>query len=118
MRTVTYVGRYQKVEVEVAPRRWQTVRHGEPVELPDSIAERLLQQSVWTDPAADVRPPAAAKAADILAWVDGDPARAAQALTVEKAGKARKGLLADLAQIAGTTADDTDHTGADSTEEG
>lgn len=116
MRTVTYVGRYQRVEVEVAPRRWVTVRHGDPVELPDSIADRLLEQSVWTEPAVAAVPDG--KAADILAWVDGDPDRAAQALTAEQNGKARKGLLADLRQIAGTTADDTDHTGADSTEEG
>ena len=39
-------------------------------------------------------------AADVLAWVDGDPDRARAAADAERAGKQRKTLLADLDKIA------------------
>ncbi len=119
MRSVTYVGPRQRVEIEVAPRRWRTVAHGETTEVSDQLAESLLEQSIWVEPGTTTRstdvPDGSIR--EVLAWVDGDPARAAQAIAAETEVKARKGLLSQLEQIAGTNADD-DTTSADGTKEG
>lgn len=120
MRSVTYVGPRQRVEIEVAPRRWRTVAHGETTEVSDQLAESLLEQSIWVEPGTTTRSAEVPDGSirEVVAWVDGDPERARQAIAAELEVKARKGLLAQLQQIAGTDADDTDTTGADSTEEG
>jgi hypothetical protein len=107
MREVRYVGRYRAVEIEVAPERWRAVKRGATISVPDSVAESLLTQDAWEDPAGPGDDVPVGTISDVLAWVDSDPARAAAALEAERAGKARKKLLDTLEQlVAGPPAGD------------
>jgi hypothetical protein len=51
------------------------------------------------DQGAVVVPPELATIDEVLAWVDGDPARARAALAAEQGGKKRKGLLGQLGDL-------------------
>lgn len=44
MPKVKYVGPHVAVEVEVAPRKWVSVAHGDTVEVGNDLAAALLQQ--------------------------------------------------------------------------
>lgn len=44
MKSIVYVGPYDEVEIEVAPRRWRAVKKGEPVKLPAKAADSFLRQ--------------------------------------------------------------------------
>ncbi|GAB2951946.1 hypothetical protein GCM10027280_45410 [Micromonospora polyrhachis] len=78
-----------------------------PGDVPESEVRALLEQGhiepVDDEPASpdddqDDKVPTGT-IAEILAWVDGNPDRAARALDVEQAGKARSTLVADLTAI-------------------
>jgi hypothetical protein len=67
---------------------------------PPSSAEPVQEVTGEESGAADGDVPDGS-AADVLAWVGDDPARAKAAAATERAGKGRKTLLADLDKIAG-----------------
>lgn len=49
MKNVTYIGPFDEVEIERAPRLWTAVRNGETIEVPDDLAASLLDQTDnWT----------------------------------------------------------------------
>jgi len=66
MRSITYVGPFDIVELEVAPGVWVDVEHGGSIEVTDPMAASLLEQvDNWQDPdvapAPDVEPEAKPK---------------------------------------------------------
>jgi len=51
MRSITYVGPFDIVELEVAPGIWANVEHGGSIEVTDQMAASLLEQiDNWSDP--------------------------------------------------------------------
>lgn len=57
MKNVTYIGPFDAVELERAPRLWVSVSHGESIEVPDDVAAALCEQvDNWTDTAAAAKP--------------------------------------------------------------
>jgi hypothetical protein len=108
---IRYVGRHPEVRVEVAPRRFATVKRNHQVEVGDTVAASLLAQpDNWVHAEARKTGPDSevpeGTVAEILAWVGDDQQRAASAMTAEIAGKGRKGLLEQLAEIAGEQPDE------------
>lgn len=57
-KTATYVGRSPAVEIEHPPGRWVTVRHGESIDLPATLADGLApsQFEVKAKPAKKTAP--------------------------------------------------------------
>ena len=45
MKSVKYHGPHDAVEIEIAPRLWQTVAHGASIEVTDKVAANLLAQN-------------------------------------------------------------------------
>lgn len=63
MKTVTYVGVFDAVEIETAPGLWATVPNGDTVSVADQIADGLLVQSdSWTEAKAPAKKTAAKEA--------------------------------------------------------
>ena len=44
MKSITYVGPFDAVEIEYPVQRWVTVEHGKSVDLPDDLAASFLEQ--------------------------------------------------------------------------
>lgn len=44
MKQLKYIGPHPQVEVEVAPKKWETVTRGESFDVADPLAEALLEQ--------------------------------------------------------------------------
>lgn len=65
------------------------------------LATDVDDSTAGDDEGSGVSPlvPPDGKVDDVVAWVDGDPARAAVALEAERAGKARKSLIDALEQL-------------------
>lgn len=100
MATLIYPGPHESVRVLALGRH---VPAGQPIDVDDeALADQLVAQG-W-HPAAAV-PASGAAVADVVAWVAGDPSRAAVALAVEqdRGPKARKTLVATLSELAATT---------------
>lgn len=99
-RTFTYLGPPQRARI-VLPDRTVFVTAGDQVDLTDDEAQ-TLDPTAWAGEAAG-KSLATATIADVFAWVDGDPGRAAQALETETAHRARSTLMATLTELAATT---------------
>lgn len=99
-RTFTYLGPPQRARI-VLPDRTVFVTAGDQVDLTDDEAQ-TLDPTAWAGEAAG-KSLATATIADVLAWVDGDPGRAAQALETETAHRARSTIMATLTELAATT---------------
>lgn len=82
-----------------------TVPAGQVADVPDEVADELVARPGWAAATA----PKVPKVADVLAEVDGDPARAAAALATEQArgDKARTSLVEQLATIVEAPASET-----------
>lgn len=91
-------------DVKVA---WIINGHGQLVDVPADRLEDILGlvkgarladgPGAPSEPSADGVP--SGSAAEVLAWVGDDPARAAEAIEAEQAGKVRSSLLSKLAAI-------------------
>ena len=56
MKSVTYVGSFDAVEIETAPGLWATVANGDALRVADRIADGLLEQSdSWVEAKAPAR---------------------------------------------------------------
>jgi hypothetical protein len=56
MKSVTYVGSFDAVEIETAPGLWATVANGDALSVADRIADGLLEQSdSWVEAKAPAR---------------------------------------------------------------
>lgn len=110
-RTLTYLGPPQRAHIAL-PERTVFVTAGDQVDLTDDETQ-MLDPTQWAGEAAG-RSLATATIADVLAWVDGDPDRAAEALEVETAHRARTTLMATLTELAATPTTSAD--GADTQE--
>lgn len=97
MRTVRYTGPATPpitITDAEADGQWVTDDHGV-AQVPADVADRLVDQDVWN--AGGGKAPTVTQ---VLADVDGDPTRAAEALTVEQAAdKPRARLVEALTQI-------------------
>lgn len=63
MKSVTYVGSFDAVEIETAPGLWVEVRNGDAVSVADRIADGLLEQpDSWVEAKAPARKPATKEA--------------------------------------------------------
>ena len=98
-RTLIYLGPPHRARI-VLPDRTLFVTAGDPVELTNDEVQ-ALDPEAWAGEAAG-RSLATATVAEVLAWVDGDPVRAAQALEVETDNRARTTLVAKLTELAAT----------------
>jgi pyruvate/2-oxoglutarate dehydrogenase complex dihydrolipoamide acyltransferase (E2) component len=69
MKTVYYHGPYTEgVEVPFPNGGGAFAEHGEPTEVPDELADRLLEQEIWSDSARGPKePPAPSKSVQALA---------------------------------------------------
>lgn len=112
-RTLTYLGPPQRARIAL-PDRTVFVTAGDPVEFSDDEAQ-TLDPTAWAGEAIG-KSLATATIADVLAWVDGDPGRAAQALETETAHRARSTLVATLTELAAATPTNTSAAGADTQE--
>lgn len=95
---VTYPGPHDAVTI---PRCDVTVDRGESVEVDDDLGAQLVQQG-WL---GDGNEPAKDTVSGVLEWVDGDPAKAASALALEKSkgDKARTSLVDALNDLIPTS---------------
>lgn len=92
------------------------VEHGDELELPVAIVHHELvplddeTETATAEKVAEMYPelipvelpaayPDAGTIDDVLGWVDGDPDRAAEATTIETAGRGRARLLAALGEV-------------------
>ena len=56
MKSVTYVGSFDAVEIETAPGLWATVANGDALSVADRIADGLLEQpDSWVEAKAPAR---------------------------------------------------------------
>ena len=63
MKSVTYDGSFDAVEIETAPGIWATVSKGDSVSVATRIADGLLEQSdSWVEAKAPARKPATKEA--------------------------------------------------------
>lgn len=96
-----YVKNLRPYAVEIAHvDHFATVEEGETVEVPDHVGKALVAQP---DNWAAVDDSGQSTIAEVIAEVDGDPARARRALAVENdSGKPRKTLVSQLEEIIAT----------------
>ena len=100
MKTVRYTGPATP-PIEIPAAGVVSDEHGV-ARVPDDVAESLLDQDVWK--AGGGKAPTIA---EVLADVDGDPVKAAEALAAEQASdKPRARLVEALTEIVSAPADD------------
>lgn len=95
--TLTYEGSSLKGRV-VLPTRTVFFARGDSRDFTADEAA-VLDPVDWTGDRLKPAGPPAGSIADVLAWVDGDPERAAQALAAETAGKSRGSLIKQLTEL-------------------
>lgn len=108
MAQIRYVGPFDAVDVRpnAAVDEWVSVANGDVLEVADADVDSYLCQSEnWSEPDAAPDPAAhpdtqSMTRDEVIAWVDGDPDRAAEALNREHAAtKPRSTLTAELERL-------------------